>query len=161
MRIVFFCVSFIITVLLIVALGSRTWLPVPLGSFLSPQHGIWQNAEPLGQDFNDQLHFPQLKGKSTVYIDDRLVPHVVSDNDDDACFIQGYLHARFRLWQMEFQTYAAAGRISEIVGEKALNFDRGRRRLGMVYAAENMLKEMEANPITKAQVDNYTAVGNA
>ena len=161
MRIVFFCISFIITIVLIIALGTRTWLPVPLGSFLSPQHGIWQNAEPLAQDFNDELQFPQLKGKSTVYIDDRLVPHIVSDNDDDACFIQGYLHARFRLWQMEFQTYAAAGRISEIVGEKALNYDKGRRRLGMVYAAENMLKEIEANPITKAQVDNYTAGVNA
>ena len=71
MRIVFFCISFIITIVLIIALGTRTWLPVPLGSFLSPQHGIWQNAEPLAQDFNDELQFPQLKGKSTVYIDDR------------------------------------------------------------------------------------------
>lgn len=161
MRIVFFCLSFIITILLIVCLGSQTWLPLPLGSFLSPQHGIWQNAEPIQQDFNDRLSFPQLKGKSTVYFDERLIPHIVADSDEDACFIQGYLHARFRLWQMEFQTYAAAGRISEIVGEQAVNYDRGRRRMGMVYAAENMLKEMEANPISKAQIDNYTAGVNA
>ncbi|HTN05151.1 penicillin acylase family protein [Agriterribacter sp.] len=161
MRIVFFCVSCMITVALIICLGTPTLLPLPLGSFLSPQHGIWQNAEPIKQNFKAKFRFPGLKGKSTVYLDDRLVPHIVADNDEDACFLQGYLHARFRLWQMEFQTYAAAGRISEIVGDKAVNFDRGRRRLGMVYAAENMLKEMEANPITKAQVDNYTAGVNA
>ena len=161
MRVLLFCVSFVITVGLIIGLGSATLLPLPLGSFLSPQHGIWQNAEPLKQRFNMELRFPELKGRSTVYLDDRLVPHIVADNDEDACFIQGYLHARFRLWQMEFQTLAAAGRISEIVGDKAVNFDRGRRRLGMVYAAENMLKEIEADPISKSQVDNYTAGVNA
>lgn len=161
MRVVLFCVSFVITVGLIIGLGSTTLLPLPLGSFLSPQHGIWQNAEPVKQRFNMELRFPELKGRSTVYLDDRLIPHIVADNDEDACFIQGYLHARFRLWQMEFQTLAAAGRISEIVGDKALNFDRGRRRLGMVYAAENMLKEIEANPISKSQVDHYTAGVNA
>jgi penicillin amidase len=32
--------------------------------------------------------------------------------------VQGYLHAKDRLWQMEFQTHFAAGRLSEIVGKK-------------------------------------------
>ncbi|HRN57822.1 MAG TPA: penicillin acylase family protein, partial [Agriterribacter sp.] len=161
MRVFLFCLSFIITAALVICLGTATLLPLPLGSFLSPQHGIWQNAEPVKQHFDARLHFPGLKGKATVYLDDRLVPHIVADNEEDACFLQGYLHARFRLWQMEFQTYAAAGRISEIVGDKAVDFDSGRRRLGMVYAAENMLKEMEADPLSKAQADSYTAGVNA
>mgnify|MGYP003477206943 CR=1 FL=1 len=126
MRIVFFCLSCITSAALIICLGTSSLLPLPLGSFLSPQHGIWQNAEPVKQNFTAKLLFPALKGKSTVYLDDRLVPHIVADNDEDACFLQGYLHARFRLWQMEFQTYAAAGRISEIVGDKAVNFDKGK-----------------------------------
>jgi penicillin G amidase len=161
MRVLFFLISFVITVLLIVCFGSKTWLPLPLGEFLSPQHGIWQNAEPAQQRFDDALSFNDLKGNSTVYFDDRLVPHIIADNDEDACFIQGYLHAKFRLWQMEFQTYAAAGRISEIVGDVAVDYDRGKRRMGMVYAAEKLLKEMEANPITKSDVDYYTAGVNA
>lgn len=161
MRVVFFFLSLLITLALVVCLGSSILLPLPLGSFLSPQHGIWQNAEPVKQSFDTRLNFPGLKSKSTVYLDDRLVPHIVADHDEDAYFLQGYLHARFRLWQMEFQTYAAAGRVSEIVGEKAVNYDRGKRRLGMVYAAENMLKEMEADPISKVQIDNYTAGVNA
>ena len=161
MRWLFFFISLAITVLLIICLGSSAWLPLPLGRFLSPQHGIWQNAEPVKQDFNEHLSFPQLQGTATVYLDDRLVPHIVADNDEDAYFIQGYLHARFRLWQMEFQTYAAAGRLSEIVGDVALDYDRGKRRLGMVYAAENMLREMEANPLTKKLIDSYTAGVNA
>lgn len=161
MRIVFFCISLLITALLIFVLGSTTFTPLALGNFLSPQHGIWQNAEPVNQRFDDELNFGELKGNSTVYIDERLVPHIVADNDEDAYFIQGYLHAKFRLWQMEFQTFAAAGRISEVVGDIAINYDRGVRRKGMVYAAENFLKEIEASPITKTEVGNYTAGINA
>ncbi|MGN6493675.1 MAG: penicillin acylase family protein [Agriterribacter sp.] len=161
MRIVAFFISLAITVLLIVGLGSKLWLPLSLGSFLSPQHGIWQNAEPVKQQFNDELRFPSLKSDASVYFDERLVPHIVAGSDEDAYFIQGYLHARFRLWQMEFQTHAAAGRVSEIVGDVAVNFDKGKRRLGLTYAAENMLKEVEANAVTKALLDNYTAGVNA
>lgn len=161
MRVLFFCISLLVTGLLIFALGTTTWTPIALGNFLSPQHGIWQNAEPVKQSFDAELSFPELKGNATVYVDERLVPHIVADNDEDAYFIQGYLHAKFRLWQMEFQTFAAAGRISEIVGNVATDYDRGARRKGMIYAAENLLKEMEANPITKAEADNYTAGVNA
>ena len=94
-------------------------------------------------------------------MDDRMVPHVFAEKDEDAYFVQGYLHASFRLWQMDIQTRAAAGRVSEIVGEAGLKHDRSFRRLGMVYAAENALVEMEKDPETKAASDAYTAGVNA
>jgi penicillin amidase len=163
MRIAPFIVSAIITIGLVWAL-NKPWgdkIPMPLGKFLSPQFGIWQNAEATDVDFTADLKFQGLKGKVEVYLDERLVPHLFADDDGDASFVQGYLHAKFRLWQMEFQTHAAAGRVSELIGEKALAYDRTKRRLGMVYAAENMLKEIEANPLTKNIVENYTAGVNA
>jgi acyl-homoserine lactone acylase PvdQ len=88
-------------------------LPLPLGSFLSVQEGVWQNAEPVDADFNASLRFDALKGKVDVFLDDRLVPHVFAEQENDAYFVQGYLHAKFRLWQMEFQTMYAAGRASD------------------------------------------------
>ena len=163
MRIIPFIISTLITIALVIALDKR-WGAVPaLGRFLSPQHGFWQNAEPGDHDFNESLAFPDLKGNAKVYIDDRLVPHVFADNDEDAYFIQGYLHAKFRLWQMEFQTLAAAGRISEKLGNdpRFLRFDREQRRLGMVYAAENALREMEKDPVTLGYTSAYTAGVNA
>jgi len=69
-------------------------------------------------------------------MDDRLVPHIYADNDEDAYYVQGYLHAKYRLWQMDFQTRVAAGRLSEIAGADKLYIDRFFRRLGMVYGAE-------------------------
>ena len=91
-----------------------------LGYFLSPQQGFWQNAEPTDVSFNEDIKIKGIKANTEVYFDDRLVPHIYADTDADAYFIQGYLHAKFRLWQMEFQTYAAAGRLSEILGENML-----------------------------------------
>ena len=161
MRILPLIISAAITTGLVIILNTKLLLPAPLGKLLSPQHGIWQNAENAAEDFKLDLHFPQLKGKVDVYLDERLVPHVFAEQENDVYFVQGYLHAKFRLWQMELQTHAAAGRASEIIGDKALQHDREFRRLGMGYAAELSLKEMEKNATTKVSCDAYTAGVNA
>ena len=160
----------------LLTIGAVTFLNIPLtmngaktprlGYFLSPQKGFWQNAEPAEKTFDMALKSDLLKGKTTVYIDQRLVPHIYADNESDAYFAEGYLHAKFRLWQMDFQTDAAAGRLSEIMGAERngtnfLAIDKYFRRLGMVYAAQNSLAAMEANPLTKAACDAYTAGVNA
>ncbi len=161
MRILPFVASALITSGLVVVLNSKLVLPAPLGALLSPQHGVWQNAEPASENFNASLSFPQLNGKVDVYLDDRLVPHIFAEQENDAYFVQGFLHAKFRLWQMELQTFAAGGRASEILGEKGLEHDREFRRLGMVYAAEIALQEVNKDPVIKAECDSYTAGVNA
>ena len=163
MRIIPFLIFGVVTTALVVILNSTLLLPVPLGKLLSPQNGLWQNADPVNMDYSADLKFSNLKGKTEVYFDERLVPHVFAENETDAYFVQGFLHAKFRLWQMEFQTHAAAGRLSEILGERkgVLDFDRDKRRLGMVYAAENTLKEIEMDPESLEIVSSYTAGVNA
>lgn len=165
MKIYPFIISAVITVGLVYVM-NRSWGSIPpLGKFVSPQHGFWQNAESANQDYNLDLNFPDLKDKVEVFFDDRLVPHIFAQNEEDAFFVQGYLHAKFRLWQMEFQTHAAAGRLSEILGagpnDTILNIDRNMRRLGMLYAAQISLAEIEKNPVSKMISDAYTAGVNA
>ncbi len=165
MRIIPFLISAAATAGLVYVLNN-SWKVggnnTPLfGYFLSPQHGFWQNAEAADKDFTADLKLPGLNGNVTVYLDDRLVPHVFAEQENDAYYVQGYLHAKFRLWQMELQTHAAAGRASEIIGDKALNHDREFRRLGMVYAAEIAEKEMSKDAAIKAECDAYTAGANA
>jgi len=161
MRIIPFAISSVITVGLAVALSLKMGPAPPFGKFLSPQEGFWQNAEAVDKDFSADLKFPGLKGTANVYFDERLIPHVFADNDEDAYFIQGYLHAKFRLWQMEFQTMATAGRVSEIIGDRAIGYDREQRRMGLTFAAENMVRSIESNPQTNAAVNAYTAGVNA
>ncbi|QEC66075.1 penicillin acylase family protein [Panacibacter ginsenosidivorans] len=170
MRIIPFLLSVAATIGLVYTLniqlsvnGGKT---PKLGYLLSPQKGFWQNAEPTNTSFDEAMISDNLQGNSEVYLDDRLVPHIYATNEHDAYFIQGYLHAKFRLWQMEFQTNAAGGRLSEIMGDSSNgtnfhNIDKFFRRLGMVYGAENTLKAMEQDSGLKAACDAYTDGVNA
>src|SRR5712692_9876157 len=63
------------------------------------------------------------------------VPHIYAQNEDDLFFVQGYVHAQERLWQMELNRRIASGRLSEIFGDIAIEADRFSRRLGMHRAA--------------------------
>jgi len=160
MRWIPFILSSLITIVLIYAL-NRSWGGTPpIGRLLSPQHGVWQNAEPADADFNIEIQAPQLKDRVEVYLDERMVPHIFAQNEADAFFVQGYVHAKFRLWQMDFQTRAAAGKLSEILGagpdDAILNFDRNMRRLGMVYSAEIAVEEAKKDPATNTAVASYT-----
>jgi penicillin G amidase len=132
----------------------------PLGKFLDPLQGFWQNAE---RDFkaHETLQIPGLKSSVEVVYDSVLIPHIFAQNDEDLYLAQGYVVAMHRLWQMEFQTHAAAGRISEIIGESGLDYDRSQRRLGMVFAAKNALRAMENDAVSQSIVTQYAKGVNA
>ena len=161
MKIISFLASALFTITLVVILNTKLLTPAPLGALLAPQHGLWQNAEAADKNYSEDLKIEGLKGKASVYFDERLVPHVFAEQENDVYLIQGYLHAKFRLFQMELETNVAAGRAAEMVGEVAVKHDREFRRLGMVFAAEKAQVEMEKDAITKASCDAYTAGVNA
>jgi len=161
MRIIPFVVSTVITAGLVFALNKQWGKIPPMGKFLSPQHGFWQNAEATDCDYSADLKFPELKGKASIYLDERLIPHLFAENDEDLYFLQGYIHAKFRLFQMDLQTKAAEGRASEIAGSRAINYDKEQRRLGMRFGAENALRDMEKDPVSLAMFSAYTKGVNA
>lgn len=161
MRIIPAAITAAITLSLTYVLNTKMGQIPPLGKLLSPQTGFWRNAEPIGEFPREHFVLPGLSGKTEVWYDDRMVPHIFADNEADAFYVQGYVTARDRLWQMELQTYAAGGRLSEILGPKLIQYDRRQRRMGMVSAAENAVKEMLADPVTKTAVTSYAAGVNA
>ncbi len=156
-------IALLFTVALVYAL-NRSWdfgKPIPpLGKFLDPFHGFWRNAE--SKNLNpEEENIAGLKEEVSILYDSTLIPHIYARNEADLFFAQGYITAKYRLWQMEFQTHAAAGRISEIIGPAALDFDRGQRRLGMVYAAKNSIAEMEKDSTVKMIAHRYSDGVNA
>ena len=72
-----------------------------------------------------------LQGPVTVYYDAYKVPTVEAQNEHDAIFMQGYLHAKNRLFQMDFQRRLFSGRVSELVGSSGLSQDVQLRTLGL------------------------------
>jgi len=95
MRIVPLIISAIVTITLVIVLSIPLGTIPPLGSFLSPQHGFWLNAEPVNKSFDENLQFSNLKGKTQVHFDERMVPHIFAEQESDAHFVQGYLHSKF------------------------------------------------------------------
>ncbi len=169
MKKVKFLISLTITLVLVWAL-NKSWnlgdtrIP-PLGKFLDPFHGFWLNCESADYKLSENLIIPGLQQPVTIVFDSLMIPHIFAQTDADLYFAQGYVTAFHRLWQMEFQTHAAAGRLSEIIGpgkdDAVLNYDRGQRRFGMTFAAENALTLMLKNPQAREVVNNYTAGINA
>ncbi len=154
-------VSVLLTIAVVVALDTRIGMVPALGRFLSPHHGFWRNAEAADHRPEGLIALDGLREPVDIAFDGNLVPHVFARNDDDLYFAQGYLHAMHRLFQMDMQTRLAAGRLSEVVGPRALRLDRQQRRLGMVYAAEQALLEVERDPTSKRMFDAYTSGVNA
>lgn len=153
-------VALLLSIVWVMVLNRPMGSVPAMGKLLDPVNGFWANAEPVKNAIPER-YTSQDKGAVSVSFDERLVPHVQAADDKALYFEQGYIHAYYRLWQMDLQTRAAAGRISEILGSKALEFDRRQRRKGMVWAAENSLKAMEADPVTKEVLDAYTAGVNS
>lgn len=130
----------IVCALFFYALNTKLGSIPPLGPFLSPAQGIWQNEQSLPAA--TQLSIPDLKEEVVIHYDESLIPHIFAENKQDLYRAQGYVTAQHRLWQMEFQTHAAAGRVAEIVGSRALDYDRMQRRKGMDFGAEQVINKM-------------------
>ena len=153
-----------VTVFLCYAL-NRNWGSVPaFGSFLNPFTGFWVNGEkPLAgvEASESSLEIPGLQDEVTIEYDELGVPHIFAKNNHDLYLAQGYVTAKDRLWQMEFQTHFAAGRLTEVVGVKAIEQDRFQRRMGSVFGAENSLAGMYEDPNGKIALEAYSDGVNA
>ncbi len=150
------------TILLFIVLSVSMGPAPPLGPFLNPNTGFWANAVTgESQSHSLSLRSDELRDSVKVYFDEYRIPHIFARNDHDLYFAQGYITARDRLWQMEFQTYAAAGRLSEFLGLRTVQYDRYQRRIGMGYAAEQALEGINKNEKTKEAIEAYAAGVNA
>jgi penicillin amidase len=156
-----FLFSILITGGIVYFLNQKTGDIPPIGKVLDPFHGFWQNAEkdPLALDFD--LSIQRLRDTVIIQIEPNLIPHIFAKNDYDLYFTQGYLTAYHRLWQMEFITFVASGRVSEVLGPKAINFDRYQRRKGLAEAAGKTLDEIQNLPDVNNSIAAYTDGVNA
>lgn len=161
MKIVKAVISVLFSLLLIYTLNNKFGDIPPLAKFLDPFNGFWANAESKVQASENNLIIEGLKEQVEIHFDDQMIPHIFAKNDHDLYFAQGYLTAKDRLWQMDFQTRFASGRLSEVVGPKAIELDRYQRRMGMSFGAENMIEIAMKDPETNVIMNAYSAGVNA
>ncbi len=138
-------VSFAILVLLLfpypVALS-----PFSLYSLVDPMSGVWINALTAKVPAEEKIVLPGIDHEVIVVFDKYGVPHFFAESEKDLAYAIGYIHARDRLWQMDFLRRVVEGRLTEIFGnisgvyESDLLF----RIVGLkrgAYECEKLLKE--------------------
>ena len=155
----------VITLLLAIVMGYvfnsvKIGPLAPLGKFFDPFNGFWQNAET--SDWQDaSMRLAGLHDEVQVFMDDLAIAHIVATNNHDLYFMQGYVTARDRLWQMDFTTRVAAGRLSEVIGEGTLEVDRFFRRMGLARAAQGSLDMFKTHAASWEAVTAYSNGVNA
>lgn len=100
-----------------------------------------------------------LKEKVTVTRDDKGIPTIIANNDSDLYKAQGFVQAQDRLFQMEMARRQASGRLSEIVGEKALDNDKKFLTFSLLKAAKESYAEYsdESKKILQDYADGVNA----
>jgi penicillin amidase len=81
---------------------------------------------------------------ATISRDSLGVPHVAAASEEDAWFLQGFVTAQDRLFQMDAIRRLASGELAEVVGKAALESDREARRLRLRRLAEQHARELTA-----------------
>jgi penicillin amidase len=148
------------------ALAALLWLglhgsgPVPpLGPILDPVRGAWALARSADLPDSAQAMVPGLGAEVRVLYDDRGVPHIFAAREIDAWRALGYVTARDRLFQLDLQSRAGGGTLTELLGARALPVDRATRGLGMGRGAERIALEMDAEE--RGALEAYAAGVNA
>jgi len=153
--------AFLVIGLLSYAAGNSLGPLPPLRPLLDPWVGAWQLAragEPAAQ-LNESL--PGLSAPVEIRIDHRGVPHVFASSEADAWRAQGWLVARDRLFQMNLQTRATAGRLTEWVGARALEADRRSRQSGLARTADRQWDALAADDPSRLAFEAYAEGVNA
>jgi len=142
--------------------GFRSVGPLPpLGRLLDPANGVWATARSAELPAVERGTIPGLGKQVQVLFDDRGVPHIFASSEEDAYRALGYVMARDRLFQMELQTLAATGRLTEWVGPKAIEADRRTRSLGLPWGAERKYAATDKSSLGFRAITAYADGVNA
>lgn len=125
----------------------------------------WPFPEPPAPtDLSDRLSaFPTegLAFDAPVEIrwNDHQVPYIIAQNDADAAYALGLVHAHLRLGQMAIMRQVAQARVAEIIGAEGIDIDRGLLMLDLMSVAKESVELMD--PETRAWAQRFVDGINA
>src|SRR5439155_9523241 len=121
----------------VLALLAFGYGPVPaLGRALDPGHGAWASAAGGLPVRSRTLTLPGLAHPVSVTFTSHGVPSIRAASQDDAFLALGYLHASFRLTEMDLERRLGEGRVAQLAGPSGLASDKFELRLGLLRTAQ-------------------------
>jgi penicillin amidase len=104
-----------------------------------------------------------IKARITIRRDERGIPYVEAQNDEDLFFGQGYATAQDRLWQLDLFRRTARGELAEVLGAGpnniAIDQDKLHRTYGFAQVAE--AEFAKASPQSRTMLEAYARGVNA
>ena len=73
--------SFILTAAVFYALNTKLGSIPPVGKFLAPNQGVWQNEG--DEVISGEVNIPELTDEVKVHYDKHMIPHIFAKNDKD------------------------------------------------------------------------------
>ena len=126
---------------------------------LDPSHGLWGLTQPWG---NQTFTLQGLHGPVTIVRDGAGTVHIYAQDDQDLMFAQGFAQASDRLFQMEIESAAAQGNVSQFVGQAGVASDIAYRTLGLPQAALEMQADVwTVSPTLAQDLQSFSAGVNA
>ncbi len=110
-------------------------------------------------DVSGEVRLDGISGPIDIVRDANGIPQVYADTPEDLFFGQGYVQAQDRFWEMDFRRHVTAGRLSELVGESALETDKFVRTLGWRRVAEQEVDLVDDD--TRQLLDSYSSGVNS
>jgi penicillin amidase len=104
-------------------------------------------------------HLPGLLDAASVARDRNGIAHITARNDHDLYFLQGWVHAQDRLFQMDVSRRTPSGTLAEMLGPGALPSDVQLRTLGLRRAAARSIPVLSDG--TRAALQAYADGVNA
>ena len=107
----------------------------------------------------DPVDVPGLEGPARVDRDGNGIAHIRAGTRHDLFFLQGWVHAQDRLFQMDVRRRQAEGTLAELLGPAALPTDVQLRTIGLHRAAARSLPALsgDARAVLAAYADGVNA----
>ncbi|MCX5198984.1 penicillin acylase family protein [Streptomyces sp. NBC_00249] len=126
-------------------------------------YGAYWSADTVRSSFpqaTGSLKVPGLTGTVDVKRDERGIPQLYADNDEDLFRAQGFVHAQDRFWEMDVRRHMTSGRLSEMFGSGQVETDAFLRTLGWRQVAQAEF-DTKLSPETKKYLQAYADGVNA
>ena len=98
-------------------------------------------------EYSGEVVVAGINNNVKIYRDKYAVPYIIANDELDAAFALGYVHAQERLFQMDISRRAGMGKLSEVLGSSTLPFDKMFRTLGLHKVVKRSLAKISKHSL--------------
>ena len=153
--------ALVVSVVLLGVLGFGYGTIPALGPALDPGRGAWTSAAGGEPARAQTLSLAGLQHTVTVSFTAHGVASVRAASDHDMFLALGYLHAQFRLSEMDEERRLGEGRLAQLGGPTDLSSDELELRLGLLRTAQKEWAQMPKGSLAAQALTAYAQGVNA